>query len=175
MRLLTLLLAIVIAVAACSAPPRELEKPANPLAGRTNEYICDANIICGELEMSVSITRRNPQSCTVEFTAPDTLEGILLTFIEDSMDMSYLGLEFSVKSTSLPSAMPVALVLSVLNRAAADNGVTVTESAENIILSGNIRDGAFELLLDKAGKHVLSLAIPEYNLTANFEGLAFAD
>ena len=94
-------------------------------------------------------TRRDTNSWDVEFSAPDTLSGIILKFRENNVEAFYNGLSFSVPKTALPLKSMIAAFIDVSEKAALEGELTGKQKEDELVVSGETELGKYVLKFDK--------------------------
>lgn len=65
-------------------------------------FTVSAQIKYDDQEYQASIKRLGKANWDVEFSSPNTLAGVLLSYRDDNVEASYKGLSFSVPKSALP-------------------------------------------------------------------------
>lgn len=171
-KLLTLLLSLALLGGCAAKPPAA---PQSPLAGRSGNYETTANIVYRGLEATASIAQSTPESCRVAFSAPDTVEGMELTFARDSVGVAYKGLSFQFDPGSVPSGAVARIAVEAIGKAMRDEGVELRQTESGLELCGALDAGEFTLRLDAESGNLLKLSVPSEDLEITFENFRFLD
>ncbi|MCR2024263.1 hypothetical protein [Anaerotruncus colihominis] len=108
---------------------------------------------------------KKPMNCAVvTFEAPDSLKEMKMTFYTDHVALSYKDLSFDFTPDSVPGKAASKMVLTALNAALNDDGISVREEEGRLIVDGTIDAGDFSLIIDAENGNILKLSIPENNL-----------
>ena len=98
---------------------------------------------------SALLTRRDINSWDAEFSAPDDLSGIILSFKDNNVEASYNGLSFSVPKTALPMKSMIAAFIDVCEKKAAEGELTGEQKEDELLVSGDTELGKYLLKFDK--------------------------
>ena len=92
------------------------DKKCSPELGKP--FTLSAEIEYEDMRAEAVFTRRDINNWEVEFSSPDTLSGIILTFKDNNVEASYNGLSFSVPKTALPMKSMISAFIGVSEKAA---------------------------------------------------------
>ena len=98
---------------------------------------------------SAVFTRRDINNWDAEFSAPDNLSGIILSFKDNNVEASYNGLSFSVPKTALPMKSMMAAFIDVCEKAASEGELTGEQKDDELVVSGETELGKYLLKFDK--------------------------
>jgi len=127
------------------------------------------------LAATAEITQDSPESCTVAFLAPDTLNGMSVRFSSEDVEVSYKGLGFSFNPTSLPGASVAKTAVSAINTALRDEGLRLEQLEGTLSVMGTSDSGEFTLLLEPDSGNLLKLSVPRQELEIEFENFTFLE
>lgn len=134
-----------------------------------------ARITYRGLTATAEITQDSPESCTVAFSAPDSLNGMSIHFTSESVEVSYKGLGFAFDPTALPGASVAKTAVSAINTALRDDGLKLEQLEGTLSVAGTSDSGAFTLLLEPDSGRLLKLSVPQQELEIEFENFAFLE
>lgn len=164
-RLLPLLLsaAMLLTMGGCNAENKELEAKAaqEKLA---QSFRTTAKMTYKSLSTEIEIYKKPMNCAVVSFAAPDSLKDMKLTFYTDHVTMSYKDQEFDFMPDSLPGKAASRLVISAINAAMSDQGISVEQTEDQLIIKGSIEEGDFLLTIDAKNGNILKLSIPQSEL-----------
>lgn len=164
-RLLSVLLctAVLLSMSGCGAEKKELEAKAaqEKLA---QSFRTTAKMSYKGLQTEIEIYKKPMNCAVVTFGAPDSLKDMKLTFYTDHVTMSYKEQEFDFVPDSLPGKAASKLVISAINAAMSDEGVSVEQTEDQLIIKGSIEEGDFLLTIDAKNGNILKLSIPQSEL-----------
>lgn len=123
-----------------------------------------AKVRYGEFETVMTIYRKPMNCAEVVFVSPDTLKDIKLVFYTDKVAVRYKELAFDFDPESMPGQALGNLVISSINTALEDEGVQIRQENSQLIVSGQIAEGDFYLVVDSTNGNILKLAIPDSDL-----------
>ena len=98
---------------------------------------------------SAVFTRCDVNSWDAEFSAPDNLSGIILSFKNNNVEASYNGLSFSVPKTALPMKSMIAAFIDACEKAASEGELTGEQKEDELAVSGETELGKYLLKFDK--------------------------
>ena len=125
-------------------------------------FTCAAKIVYGDFSASADLCFKNTVSATLEFTAPQTVEGLIFSFDGETASASFNGLTFSVNN----GAGSVAELLFKSITAAKTFSAKATGSKNEI--SSKVNGADFKLTFDKNSGDLLKLTVPSKDFEVNF-------
>lgn len=87
----------------------------------------------------------------VEFSTPNTLAGVLLSFRDTNVEASYKGLMFSVPKSALPLKSIISAFIDIVDEIAQQPEITGEEKENEIISEGETELGKYLIKFDKNG------------------------
>jgi len=165
-RLITFAVTIITAVclAACSAGGKgDSTKPNN----LNSSFQAVASIILDELNAESTVKRFGSGSWEVEFSAPNTLSGVKLSFSEGNVTASYKGLNFSVPQSALPVKAMMLNLISAVDDLAKNEELSGTEEDGMLKITGSLDGGEYTLCVTKDGS-LASFEMPNNKLKITF-------
>lgn len=156
-----------VSMAACSVSGKgDSDKP-NGLSG---SFQADMTVVLDELNAEGTIKRMGSGSWEAEFSSPNTLSGVKLTFNDGNVTASYKGLNFSVPQSALPVKAMLVNLISAVDDLAANEKLTGTEEDGMLKISGALEGGDYTLSVDESG-NIASFSMPNNKLTINFSSV----
>lgn len=165
--------ALCLGLAACSGGPPE--PPQAPLAGRSGNYNTQAVIRYKELSATAIIAQKTPESCSLNFTSPDSLKDMAFVFHRDSVDVSFKGSSFRFDPRSVPGGAVANVTVTAISKALQDDGITVNRTDQGTELTGMLGVGEFTLSLDPESGSLVKLSVPSEELEIEFQNFRFLD
>lgn len=169
-RLVTLLACMIMGIClitSCSVP---LKNSASRKNGLNCAFEADVSVTLDKLQAEGTLHRFGDAMWDIEFTAPNTLSGVKLSFSEGNTEASYKGLSFSVPQ----SALPVKAMMLNLIEAVDDNArlaeLKGEEKDDTLEVSGKLEGGDYIITVDKDGR-LLSFEMPNNKLKMLFAEL----
>lgn len=150
-RLVSFAVMIITAVmfVACSSPIKSETSRKN---GLNCAFESSVNITIDKLNAEGVIRRFGDGVWDVEFSAPNTLSGVRLSFDSGNVTASYKGLDFSVPQSALPvKAMMLNLISAVDTNARLDE-LKGSENDNVLEVSGTLDGGDYVISVGKDGK-----------------------
>ena len=133
----------------------------------TTGFSCDTAISYQDLSIEGHLTRKSAGMLELEFKQPSTLQGVVMEWDGENLNMKMGGLSFGVDPSILPDGALGQELLQALDAGfRAEEGGEVTE--EGVHTSGTTVSGSFELISDPETGRLLSLSFPEQGLKATF-------
>ena len=95
-RIVALYLAFTIVLVGCNP-----KKPVEPVAV---DFVCDSKAQYNDLTATGTLTRRTAGTLVLEFSEPETLNGLLAEWNGEKVTLKYLGLSYDVDPATLPES-----------------------------------------------------------------------
>lgn len=133
----------------------------------------DFSLQYGSVNAEGHFTRTGPGCGLLEFTAPETVEGLVVECDGGAVTLSYLGLQAQFAADSLPAGAARELV-AVLDALARQPERTPTVEEETAIFGGDTGQSAFALTVDRQSGAFLELTAGEPAFTVKFENFVFS-
>lgn len=168
-RLVTLTFAVlmIFCLVSCSVPMKNTSVRKN---GLNCAFQSEITITIEHFEANGTLTRFGSGMWEAEFTSPNSLSGVKLSFSEGNVTAEYKGLSFSVPQSALPvKAMMLNLIKAVDDNAKLDE-LKGEEDGNLLKISGSLEGGAYTLSVDKNGCPS-SFEMPNNNLTITFSNV----
>lgn len=173
-RLITLFACMIMGiclVTSCSVP---LKNSVSRKNGLNSAFESNVSVTLDKLQAEGTLHRFGDAMWDIEFTAPNTLSGVKLSFSEGNVDASYKGLSFSVPQ----SALPVKAMMLNLIKAVDDNArlaeLKGEEKDDTLEISGKLEGGEYIITVDKDGR-LLSFEMPNNKLKMLFGELKITE
>lgn len=143
------------------------QKPTEPVA---TDFVCEFRAEYNDLAATGTLTRRTAGTLLLEFSEPETLNGLSAEWDGEKVTLKYLGLSYDVDPAKLPENALGEGLLTAFDtalrgegeRQEADDKVTVKG------LSGNIE---YTYVYNAISGAPLSLSVPAIPLTVTFENV----
>lgn len=151
----------------CSSVTGEKGSVPNGLA---EGFKADVSIDLDELDAEGALRRYGNGMWDIEFTSPNTLSGVKLSFDEGNAEASYKGLKFTVPQSALPVKAMMLNLIEAVDGYSNESELTGKEEDGNIELSGSLEGGDYVLTVDKQGR-IVSFEMPNNKLDMEFENV----
>lgn len=158
-------------LAACNAPAAE---PRSPLAGHVASYEASVQFSGKNLDATGSVSQQLPGECSVRFTAPASLDGMVFAFRDGGVEVVYKELSFPFSGDGFPGGAAAEILVEAIDAAIAGDGVTYSE-ADGPELSGSIDAGPFTLSLDPETGSPKKISVPTAELEIELRDFRFSD
>ena len=136
-----------ISMCACSSGGKNVK-----FSPKLNEpFVVTAKIQYGDQESDASFRKYSKANWDIEFSSPNTLSGVILSYRDDKVDASYKGLSFSVPKTALPIKSIISTFIDVADSTADLPEIEATEKEGLMIIEGETQQGKYTLKLDNSG------------------------
>ena len=112
-------------------------------------FTVSAQIKYDDQEYQASIKRLGKANW--EFSSPNTLAGVLLSYRDDNVEASYKGLSFSVPKSALPLKAIISSLIDVVDTTAELPEISGEEKDGEILVEGELEQGKYTLKMDKTG------------------------
>lgn len=120
-------------------------------------FSVNAEIQYDDMTAAAVITRIDKGNWDVEFSEPDTLSGVVLSFRDNNVEASYKGLSFSVPKSALPLKSMLLSFIDAADNLAEKDEITGDKKDEEIVVNGE----------SEMGKYVIKFN--DKNLLSGFE------
>ena len=138
---------LIISMCACSSGGKNVK-----FSPKLNEpFVVTAKIQYGDQESDASFRKYSKVNWDIEFSSPNTLSGVILSYRDDKVDASYKGLSFSVPKTALPIKSIISTFIDVADSTADLPEIEATEKEGLMIIEGETQQGKYTLKLDNSG------------------------
>lgn len=138
---------LIISMCACSSGGKNVK-----FSPKLNEpFVVTAKIQYGDQESDASFRKYSKANWDIEFSSPNTLSGVILSYRDDKVDASYKGLSFSVPKTALPIKSIISTFIDVADSTAYLPEIEATEKEGLMIIEGETQQGKYTLKLDNSG------------------------
>lgn len=154
---------MVISLCACSGGKSTVK-----FTPKLNQpFSVSAEIDYNDTESQAVIRRYGKGNWDVEFSAPNTLAGVVLSYRDDKVEASYKGLSFSVPKSALPIKSIISSLIEVVDTTAEMPEVNAVEDEGVMEIEGELEQGKYVLKLDKNGG-LVEFDMPNLNLEIDF-------
>lgn len=114
-------------------------------------FTVNAQIVYGEQESVAVVKRLGMSSWDIEFSSPNTLAGVVLSYRENNVEASYKGLSFSVPKSALPLKAIILTLTDVVDSMSQLDEIECEEKDDSFIYEGENEQGKYVLEMDKNG------------------------
>lgn len=135
--------------------------------GLDSQFQAVISITLDELNAEGTLKRFGSGSWEVEFSSPNTLSGIKLSFSEGNTSASYKGLNFSVPQSALPVKSMMLNLITAVDDLAKNEELSGNETDGGLQIEGSLDGGEYTLTVDKNG-NISSFAMPGNKLSISF-------
>lgn len=154
---------LVISLCACSGGGKNVK-----FTPQLNQpFVVTAKIQYGDQESDAVFRRYGKANWDIEFSSPNTLAGVILSFRDDKVDASYKGLSFSVPKTALPVKSIISAFIEAVDTNADKPELEAVEKDDMMEVSGELQQGKYTLKLDKNGG-IAEYSMPNLELKITF-------
>lgn len=107
-------------------------------------------IKCGDVTANADLSRSG-DIWTVTFTAPDSMNGMVITDEGDKCTVSYSGIVFDYNDSEVPFKNAVGYITDSLDAAAKPENISLKQEDDGLRVSGSIPESGFIINLDENG------------------------
>ncbi len=158
------LCAVMTAAAGCA-----MTQTAGNVDNRMNgAFSAEVTLHTEENDTRAVLTRYGTDAWSVSFTEPAALSGVQLDFIDNEVNASYKGLEFSVPQSAQAVKTMLSELMDIVDEMAAETELNGTQGDDGIVCEGEIDEGSYTLCFNKEGIPV-EFSLPCYGLTLTFD------
>lgn len=157
---LLLLAACLCCLSACTRhdPPQE------PVAAG---FECDVALHYRDMDVKGHLTRVSAGTLKMDIAEPASLKGMTMEWDGETISVKMYGMTFGVDPATIPESALGKGLLDVFDAIVRKkDGGTLTD--EGLKTAGDSLNGEFEVLSDPTTGSLLSMKIPELNLSAEF-------
>ena len=158
-RVLPLCLTLLVLFTGCRP-----KKPTEPIAV---DFVCEFRAEYNDLTATGTLTRRTAGTLLLEFSEPETLDGLSAEWDGEKVTLRYLGLSYDVDPAKLPENALGEGLLSCFDAALRGEGER-KEADGKVTVNGLSGNAAYTYVYDAKSGAPLSLAIPSIPLTVTF-------
>ena len=123
-----------------------------------------ARVTYHDFETVMTIYKKPMNCAVVKFESPESLKDFQMTYYTDKVSVDYKEMHFDFMPDSLPGKAASNLVISALNAAMNENGISIEKEDKQLIVNGEMEEGSFSLVIDKENGNILKLSIPSSEL-----------
>lgn len=161
-RILALCLVFCLLFIGCSRKPS-----AEPISA---DFVCDFRAQYNDMTAEGTLTRRTAGTLLLEFSKPETLDGLSAEWDGEKVTLQYLGLSYDVDPDKLPESALGEGLLSAFDAVLREEG-TKTEQDGKVTVTGITGKAEYTYVYDSASGAPLSLSIPSVPLTVTFSNI----
>ncbi len=147
---------ILLCFTACAKP-----QPAEPLSVN---FTCDFRAQYSNMTAAGKLTRYTAGTLRLDFTEPETLNGLSAEWNGDTVTLRFLGLSYTVDPATLPEGALGEHLLNALDAALRGDG-NREEQDGRVTVTGLVGDTAYTYVYDADSGAPLSLEAPSLSVT----------
>lgn len=132
-------------------------------------FECDMKMIFEDSEFGGKIRKTDAGIWEADFTSPDTLDGVVLSFNGNDVTASYKGLSFTVPKKALPVKSVLLNFISAAESIAASEETEGTENDGIMLIKGENESGEYTLGLDAKTGDLCSFEMKNFGVKMKFE------
>ena len=156
------LVTMIVSLCACGGGSTKKCSP------QLNTAFCvTAHMEYEDMKSDAAITRMDINQWNVEFSSPDTLAGVILTFNDNNVEASYNGLSFSVPKSALPIKSMIATFIEAVESNAQLSELEGKEKDNEIVVDGETELGKYSMKFDK-NNNLSGFEMDNLKLTISF-------
>ncbi len=156
------LLLIPVLCTACAK-----SKPAEPI---TTDFVCEFRAQYQNLTAAGKLTRHSADALLLEFTEPETLNGLSAEWNGEDVTLRYLGLSYAVDTSSLPEQALGEQLLHAFNSVLSGEG-NQTQKDGRVTVVNLLADHTYTYVYDAKTGAPVSLSAPSIPLSVVFENV----
>ncbi len=145
---ISVFLSFILVLSLCACGSKSSVKFQPKLGGA---FTVNAQIVYGEQESAAVVKRLGMSSWDIEFSSPNTLAGVVLSYRENNVEASYKGLSFSVPKSALPLKAIILTLTDVVDSMSQLDEIECEEKDGSFIYEGENEQGKYVLEMDKNG------------------------
>ncbi len=129
----------------------------------------DCTVNYQDMIIKVHIQRPDAQTCKMSVTAPETLKGAKLEYVNGSMTLTYGIIKQTLDIKKIPQAAFAPAIINALDEIAAKQAQGVTVPNDGSVYSIDSEYGTFTVTLDESNGAIKSIEMPAYNVKIIFD------
>lgn len=134
------------------------------------DFVCDFRAQYNNMTAEGTLTRRTAGTLLLEFTKPETLEGLCADWDGEKATLKYMGLSYSVDPDKLPESALGESLITAFDTVMREEG-TQKEEDGKITVTGISGQSEYAYVYDAKTGAPLSLSIPSIPLTVTFSNI----
>lgn len=131
-------------------------------------YSVTADVKLGNLNSTVDLNRLGNGAWDMNFTKPESLKGIAVSYENDKAKLTYNGLSYSMERDNIPVSAIASNLSKILDKAALGTDMIYTKDNGKITAKGSIDNGSFEIVFDANTACPIELKLAKINLDVKF-------
>ena len=132
-------------------------------------YSVDANVKVGNFTADIGLNRLGNGVWDINFTKPDNLNGLSISYENDKANITYKGLSFALAKEDIPVKAIMSNLTNVLDNAALGKDISFTKKDGKITAKGKVNGIDYSITLDEKTGTILQLALPKQDLEVSFK------
>lgn len=164
-KIIPVFMSFVMTVSLCACSGGEKSVKFTPKLNQP--FDVTAKIEYGDMQSDAILKRYGNANWDIEFSSPNTLSGVVLSYRDDKVDASYKGLSFSVPKSALPVKSIISSLIEVVDTTAEMTEVDAVEDEGLMKIEGELQQGKYTLKLDKNGG-LAEFNMPNLDLEIDF-------
>ena len=133
-------------------------------------YSINADVKLGDFEATVGLNRLGNGVWDINFTKPDNINGLGVSYQNENMKITYKGLAFSIPRDDIPIKSIVTNLTSILDNVSLGKNVDFRKDGDKVIAKGKTDSGSYKVTFDEKTGSLVSMELEDIDLTANFSG-----
>lgn len=157
---------VLLTVGLCACNNQKANKKDQELVkdNLSKSYETTARVVYHDFETIMTIYKKPMNCAVVKFESPESLKDFKMTYYTDKIAIEYKDMKFDFMPDSLPGKAASNLVISALNAAMNENGIEIEKQDKQLVVTGEMEEGSFSLVIDKENGNILKLSIPSSEL-----------
>ncbi len=131
------------------------------------DFTCTFQAQYKQLKAVGTLTRRTAGTLSLDFTAPETLNGISADWNGESVKLRYMGMTFDAAGNAIPESALGEQMIKAFDAALREEG-TREEADGRVTVTGTVDNAAYTYVYDAASGFPLSLSVPSLPLAVTF-------
>lgn len=167
-----LCIAVMFSLCGCSKG-EDKAPPEKSIENLSQPYTTSAKVTMRDISADIQITKADGGRCLVTFESPENLKDLSFDYTGELVTVKFGKLKFSVEPGSVPAKAMTSLIIRALNSSFKEQGVTIEEQNDAVVISGTSGGSVFKLIIDKQNGNALTLEIPDDELKVEFYNFSF--
>lgn len=168
-RFIVALLTLMLVFMGVSCGQKKTVKSAK--SGLDSSFTCDMILMYDDSEFCATVNRVDIKSWDIEFSSPETLAGVKLSFVNDDVTASYKGLDFTVPKKALPVKSILSNFIMVVDEISSQEKLECAEKDGELVVEGKTDTGEYKLAIDEKNGMITSFEMKNADTVIEFENV----
>lgn len=161
--------ALAFAFVSCNKHPSGKGNEAKAVAGLSAPFSAKATVKLRDITISGDINKTDTGCATMTVLSPPSLKGISFQYDGQDIKASYHGMSVKLNADSKLAGGIIKLIVSAIDKAASNNGVSIKQSGDALTVSGDSDGTKFSVKFDRKSGSIAQISMPDLEAECSFE------